>query len=103
MPALINQGASILVEQFREVAREATTAMLAELRRETATPKRVSRIAIHIIWVLGSLAAIALAGFARWPWTWVIALKVPMLATGMWSLPFPLRQRAAFSVCLLGE
>jgi hypothetical protein len=40
MPALINQGASILVEQFREVAREATTAMLAGLRRETATPKR---------------------------------------------------------------
>ena len=62
--AIINQGAGFLVQQFREVAREATAAMLAELCRETAMTKRASRIAIRIVWALGSLGAIALAGFA---------------------------------------
>jgi hypothetical protein len=62
--ALINQGASFLVEQFREVAHEAMAAMLAELHRETAKAERASRTAIRIAWALGSAGAIVLAGFA---------------------------------------
>ncbi len=62
--ALINQGASFLVEQFREVAREATAAMLAELRREIAKTKEANSTAIHAVWALSSLGAIALAGLA---------------------------------------
>ena len=62
--ALINQGASFLVEQFREVTSEATAAMLTELRRETAKAERASRTAVWIAWVLGSAGAIVLAGFA---------------------------------------
>jgi hypothetical protein len=62
--ALINQGATFLVEQFREVARDATAAMLAELHRETATAEQASRTPIRIAWALGSAGAIALAGFA---------------------------------------
>jgi len=61
--ALINQGASFLVEQFREVAREATAVILIELRQETAKAERMSRTAIHIVWVLSGVGAIALAGF----------------------------------------
>ena len=53
-----------LVEQFREVVRETTAAMLAELHRETAKAERASRVAIRIAWALGSVGAIALAGFA---------------------------------------
>jgi hypothetical protein len=60
--ALINQGAVLLIEQFREVAREATGAMLTELRRETVNAERASRIAVGIAWALGSASAIALAG-----------------------------------------
>jgi hypothetical protein len=62
--ALINQGASFLIGQFREVAREATATMLAELHRETAKAERASRTAVRIAWTLGSAGAIALAGFA---------------------------------------
>ena len=61
--ALINQGASFLVEQFREVAREATAVILIELRQETAKAERASRTAIHVAWALGGVGAIALAGF----------------------------------------
>jgi len=61
--ALINQGASFLVEQFREVAREATAVILIELRQETAKAERASRAAIHVAWALGGVGAIALAGF----------------------------------------
>jgi CHASE3 domain sensor protein len=62
--ALINQGASFLVEQFREIARETTAAMVAELRQEAAKAKRASHTATVIVWALGSLGVIALAGFA---------------------------------------
>ena len=62
--ALINQGAAFLVEQFREVAREATVMMLAELHRETAKVERASHVSVRIAWTLGSVGAIALAGFA---------------------------------------
>jgi CHASE3 domain sensor protein len=62
--ALINQGATFLVEQFREVAREATAAMLVELHRETAKADRACRTAIRIAWALGSAGVIVLAGFA---------------------------------------
>ena len=57
---LINQGAGFLVEQFREVAREATFAMLDELRREDvrAMPEVLAvpdferlalKLAVHLI------------------------------------------------------
>lgn len=62
--AIISQGATFLVEQFREAVREATTVMLAELHRETAKAERASRAAIRIAWTLGSLGAIGLAGLA---------------------------------------
>jgi hypothetical protein len=62
--ALINQGASFLVEQFREVVREATAMMLADLHREIAKAERASRTAVRIAWALSSAGAIALAGFA---------------------------------------
>jgi hypothetical protein len=62
--ALINQGASFLVERFREVVRDATAMMLAELHRETVRAERASRTAVRIAWALGSAGAIALAGFA---------------------------------------
>src|SRR5579859_5993789 len=62
--ALINQGTSYLVEQFREVAHEATAAMLVELRRETAKAERASRTAIHIAWAMAGAGAVILAGFA---------------------------------------
>ena len=62
--ALINQGATFLVEQFRGVARDATSMMLAELHRETAKAERASRTAVRIAWALSSASAIALAGFA---------------------------------------
>ena len=62
--AIISQGAAFLVEQFREAVRDATTAMLAELHRETAKAERASRAAIRIAWTLGSLGAIGLAGLA---------------------------------------
>jgi hypothetical protein len=62
--ALINQGASFVVEQFREVAHEATAAMLAELRLETAKAERASRTAVYIAWAFASVGAIVLAGFA---------------------------------------
>ena len=60
--ALINQGAVLLIEQFREVAREATGAMLTELRRETVKAERASRFAVWIAWALGNAGAIASAG-----------------------------------------
>lgn len=62
--ALINQGASYLVEQFREVANEAMAAMLVELRRETAKAERASRTVIHIAWAMTGAGAIILAGFS---------------------------------------
>jgi hypothetical protein len=62
--ALINQGATFLVEQFREVAHEATARMLTELRQETAKAERASRTSVRIAWALGSLVAIAVAGLA---------------------------------------
>ena len=52
--AFINQGATFPVEQFREVVREATAAMLTGLRRETAKAQRASRAAVRIAWVFGS-------------------------------------------------
>lgn len=60
--AIISQGAAFLVEQFREVIREATATMLAELRQETARAERASRAAVRVAWGLGSLVAIGLAG-----------------------------------------
>lgn len=62
--ALINQGATFLIEHFREVTREATATMLAELHRETAKAERASRTAVRIVWALGSVGVLALAGFA---------------------------------------
>lgn len=62
--ALINQGATFLIEHFREVTREATATMLAQLHRETAKAERASRTAVRIAWALGSVGAFALAGFA---------------------------------------
>jgi hypothetical protein len=62
--AIISQGAAFLVEQFREAVRDATTAMLAELHRETAKAERASRAAVRIAWTLGSLGAIGIAGVA---------------------------------------
>jgi CHASE3 domain sensor protein len=60
--ALINQGASFLVEQFRQVAREATATMLAELRQETAKAEQASRTAVWIAWALGCIGAVVVAG-----------------------------------------
>ena len=60
--AVISQGAAFLVEQFREAVRDATAAMLAELRQEAARAEKASRTATRIAWGLGSLAAIGLAG-----------------------------------------
>ena len=62
--ALINQGANFLVEQFREVAQEATATMLIELRRETAKAERATAIAVRLAWAFASLGAIVLAAFA---------------------------------------
>ena len=62
--ALINQGANFLVEQFREVAQEATATMLLELRRETAKAERATAIAVRLAWAFASLGAIVLAAFA---------------------------------------
>ena len=62
--ALINQGATFLIEQFREVTREATAMMLAELHQETAKAVRANRTAVRIAWALGSVGALVLAGFA---------------------------------------
>lgn len=62
--AIINQGATFVAEQFREVAREATAAMLITLQRETTKAERASRTAVRIAWALSSAGAIALAGFA---------------------------------------
>jgi hypothetical protein len=62
--ALINQGANFLVEQFRAVVREATAAMLTELRRETAKAERAGATAVRLAWVFGSLGAIVFAAFA---------------------------------------
>jgi len=60
--AIISQGAAFLVEQFRQVMREATATMLAELRQETARAERASSTAVWIAWSLGSLVAIGVAG-----------------------------------------
>jgi CHASE3 domain sensor protein len=60
--AVISQGAAFLVEQFRDVVRDATGAMLAELRQETAKATRASRLATRIAWGLAVLVAIGLAG-----------------------------------------
>ena len=62
--ALINQGANFLVEQFREVAQEATATMLIELRRETAKAERATAIALRLAWAFASLGAIVFAAFA---------------------------------------
>ena len=62
--ALINQGANFLVEQFREVAKEATATMLIELRRETAKAERATAIALRLAWAFASLGAIVFAAFA---------------------------------------
>jgi hypothetical protein len=62
--ALVNQGATFLVEQFRDVAREVTETMLTELRREIAKAERASRTSVRIACALGSLLAIAVAGLA---------------------------------------
>jgi len=59
---VISQGAAFLVEQFREIVREATVTMLAELRQETARTTRASHLATRIAWGLAGLAAIGLAG-----------------------------------------
>lgn len=60
--AVISQGAAFLVEQFRDVVRDATATMLAELREETARATRASRFATRIAWGLAILAAIGVAG-----------------------------------------
>ena len=62
--AIISQGAAFLVEQFREVIREATATMLAELHQETARAERASRVAVRVAWGLGSLVALGVAGLA---------------------------------------
>lgn len=59
---VVSQGAAFLVEQFREIARDTTATMLAELRRETATAARASRLATRIAWGLASLVAVVVAG-----------------------------------------
>ena len=60
--AVISQGAAFLVEQFRDIVRDARATMLAELREETAKATRASRLAARIAWGLADLAAIGLAG-----------------------------------------
>ena len=62
--AIISQGAAFLVEQFREVMREATVTMLAELRQETTRAERASRAAVRVAWTLGTLVALGAAGLA---------------------------------------
>ena len=57
-------SAAFLVDQFREALRDATAAMLAELRREADRAERASRISVRIAWTLGSLSATGLAGLA---------------------------------------
>ena len=62
--AVVTQGAAFIVGQFRETVREATAAMLAELRQETIRAEHASRMAVRAAWVAGSVGAIALAGIA---------------------------------------
>jgi hypothetical protein len=60
--AIISQGATFLIEQFREAAREAIGAMLAELQRETAKVEQANRVARRIAWLTGGVGAVGLAG-----------------------------------------
>jgi CHASE3 domain sensor protein len=62
--AIITQGATFLVEQFREAVREVSAAMVAELRQEAAKAERASRAAVRSAWAVGSAGAVALAGLA---------------------------------------
>jgi hypothetical protein len=63
---IISQGATFLVEQFREAVHDATVTMLAELRQEVVKAERASRTASRAVWVAGCFSAAglsALAGF----------------------------------------
>jgi CHASE3 domain sensor protein len=60
--AVISQGATFLVEQVRDVVRDATATMLTALRQETARATRATRLATRIACGVAILAAIALAG-----------------------------------------
>jgi hypothetical protein len=72
--ALINQGANFLVEQFREVAREATATMLTELRRETARAERASAIAVRLVWAFWSLGVQSSSPHSLdWLRAWIVA------------------------------
>jgi CHASE3 domain sensor protein len=62
--AIVNQGATFLVEQFREAVRETAAVMVAELRQEAAKAERASRVAARSAWAIGSVGAVAVAGVA---------------------------------------
>jgi CHASE3 domain sensor protein len=62
--AIVNDGATYLVEQFRVTAREATAAMLAELRQETVRAEQVRRTAIIAAWIAVGASASLVAGVA---------------------------------------
>lgn len=59
---VISQGAIFLVEQFREVVREAGADLLAQVRQEIARAERASRTAVRIAWMIGGLGMLVLAG-----------------------------------------
>lgn len=61
--AIVTQGAAFLVEQVREAAREATAAMLTELRREVVRAERAGRVAVRIAWATAIIGFAGIAGF----------------------------------------
>jgi hypothetical protein len=62
--AIINEGATYLVEQFHATAREVTAAMLVELRRETMRTGHARRTAIIAAWIAVGASASVIAGVA---------------------------------------